>query len=162
MRSIIILIMGIIFICTGVFVYFVVGNAFADVSAEFGVSNLKELLQNGVGGLFAIIGTIMAITGVLGLSRGVKKSKQDKRIAQLGTEAEATVTFVDKNYSFLVNNRPIYSIVEYSYKDNMGQEHTNRIEDFNSETVIRNKIEVGSSITIKYLDTDPGNSVIIL
>jgi hypothetical protein len=160
MRSIIWLIAGLIFIGTGVFVYFVIGTAFADTPAMFG--ELQTLLQYGIGGLFAGIGAIMTLGGLVGIMRGAKRSKLDSHIVQTGVETEATVTFADKNYSLLVNNRPVYSIVEYTYQDELGNEFANRIEDVSTDTVIRNKVEVGSKIRIKYLPTEPRQSVMII
>jgi hypothetical protein len=157
MRSIIVLIMGLIFIGTGVLVFFVIGAAFADAPDMLG--ELQTLLQYGMGGLFAGIGAIMTLGGLIGVMRGAKRSKLAGHIAQTGVEAEATVTFVDKNYSLLVNNQPIYSIVEYTYQDELGNEYANRIEDISSDTVIRNKVEVGSKIRIKYLPAEPTQSV---
>jgi hypothetical protein len=162
MRSITWLIVGIILIGIGIYVYFVIGTAFADVSSEFGLGELQGLLQYGLGGLLGGIGAIMTLGGLLGIMRGAKKAKQDSHIAQTGTETEAAVTFVDKNYALLVNNRPIYSIVEYTYQDELGNEYTNRVENLNTEDVIRNKVEVGSRIKVKYLAEDPGKSVMVM
>ena len=58
-----------------------------------------------------------------------------------------------------MNNRPIYSIVEYKYQDEFGNEYVNRVENVKTDEVIRNKVEVGSTIRIKYLPEDPGQSV---
>jgi len=149
--------MGLIFIGTGIFVYFVIGAAFADAPTMLG--ELQTLLQYGIGGLFAGIGAIMTLGGLIGVMRGAKSSKLAGHIAQTGTETEATVTFVDKNYAMLVNNRPIYSIVEYTYQDELGNEYANRIENVSTDTVIRNKVEVGSKIRIKYLPAEPAQSV---
>ncbi len=158
MRSIIWLIAGLIFIGVGIFVYFIIGTAFADMPSMFG--EMQTLLQYGMGGVFAGIGAIMTLGGLIGVMRGAKRSKLDSHIAQTGTETDATVTFVDKNYSLLVNNRPIYSIVEYAYQDELGNEYTNRLENISTDYVIRNKVEVGSKIRIKYLPAEPGQSVI--
>jgi len=157
MRSIIVLIMGLIFIGTGVFVYFVIGAAFVDTPTMLG--ELQTLLQFGMGGVFAGIGALMTLGGLIGVIRGAKNSKLAGHIAQTGTEAEATVTFVDKNYAMLVNNRPIYSIVEYTYQDELGNEYANRIENVSTDAIIRNKVEVGSTIRIKYLPAEPAQSV---
>jgi hypothetical protein len=154
------LLMGLIFIGAGVFVYFVIGTAFADTPAMFG--ELQTLLQYGMGGVFAGIGAIMTLGGLIGVVRGAKRSRLAGHIAQTGVETDATVTFVDKNYSMLVNNRPVYSIVEYTYQDELGNEYANRVENVNTDTVIRNKVEVGSKIRIKYLPAEPGQSVMIL
>jgi len=157
-RSIIFLIMGLIFIGTGVFVYFVIGTAFADMPSMFG--EMQTLLQYGMGGLFAGIGAILTLSGLIGAIRGAKRSKLDSHIAQTGVERGATVTFVDRNYALLVNNRPVYSIVEYSYQDELGNEYANRIENISTDYVIRNKVEVGKRIRIKYLPAEPAQSVI--
>lgn len=159
MRGLVWLMTGLIFIGVGVFVYFIIGTAFEDVPM-FG--ELQTLLQFGIGGLLVGIGAIMVLGGLIGVIRGGKKSKMDSHIAQTGTEAEANVTFVDKNYSMLVNNRPIYSVVEYTYQDEMGNEYTNRVENVSTDYVIRNKIEVGSKIRIKYLPTEPGQSTLTI
>jgi len=159
MRSIIWTIVGLIFIGTGVFVYFVIGAAFADMPL---LGEMQTLLQRGIGGLLVGIGAIMTLSGLMGIVRGTKRSKLDSHIAQTGAETEAAVTFVDKNYSLLVNNRPVHSIVEYSYQDELGNEYTNRIENVSTDYVIRNNIEVGSKIRVKYLPTEPGQSVITL
>jgi len=158
MRSIIWLIAGLIFIGAGVFVYFVIGTAFANTPSMFG--EMQTLLQYGIGGLFAGIGAIMTLSGLIGVMRGAKRSKLDSHISQNGVETGATVTFVDKNYALLVNNRPIYSILEYTYQDELGNEYANRIENISTDYVIRNKVEVGNKIRIKYLPAEPAQSVI--
>ena len=162
MRSCMFLNMGIIFIGVGIFVYYIIGTTFTDFPSELGLGEMQTLLQYGIGGLFAGIGAIMTLGGLIGMARGAKRAGLDKQIAQTGTETEATVNFVDKNYSLLVNNRPIYSIVEYTYQDEFGNEHTNRIENVSTDEVIRNKVEVGSKIRIKYLPEDPGQSVMVI
>jgi hypothetical protein len=164
-RSIIILVMGLIFLGTGIFIYFVINAAFGSMPAEateLGFGQMEGLIQIGSSAVFGGIGALMILFGVLGLIRGSKKAKQDNLIAQTGMEREATVTFVDKNYNLLVNNRPIYSIVEYKYQDDFGNEYTNRIENASTNDVIRNKIEVGSTIRIKYLPQDPAQSVMVV
>ena len=158
MRSIIFLIMGLIFIGTGVFVYFVIGTGFADMPSMFG--EMQTLLQYGMGGLFAGIGAIMTLGGLIGAIREAKRSKLASHIAQTGVETGAIVTFVDRNFAMLVNNRPIYSIVEYTYQDELGNEYANRIENISTDYVIRNKVEVGKRIRIKYLPAEPAQSVI--
>jgi hypothetical protein len=160
--SIILLIMGIVFLATGIFSYFVIGTAFGSIPAEaadLGFGQMENIFQVGFSAVFGCTGALMALFGVLGLVRGSKQAKQDSLIAQTGIEKEATVTFVDKNYNLLVNNRPIYSIVEYKYQDDFGNEYANRVDNVSTDSVIRNKIEVGSTIKIKYLPNDPTKSV---
>jgi hypothetical protein len=161
--SIILLIMGIVFLATGIFTYFVINTAFGSIPAEaneLGLGQMESLFQFGISAVFGGLGALLTLFGALGLIRGSKKAKQDNLIAQTGLEKEATVTFVDKNYNLLVNNRPIYSIVEYKYQDDFGNEYTNRVKNANTNDVIRQKIEVGSTIRIKYLPHDPAQSVI--
>lgn len=163
--SIILLIMGIVFLATGIFTYFVIDTAFGSIpaeAAELGFGQMESIFQLGFPAVFGCIGALMTLFGALGLVRGSKKAKLDNLIAQTGLEKEATVTFVDKNYNLLVNNRPIYSIVEYKYQDDFGNEYTNRVDNISTDAVIRNKIEVGSTIRIKYLPNDPAKSVALI
>ena len=160
--SIILLIMGIIFLAVGIFTYFVIDTAFGSIPAEasdLGLGQMENIFQVGFSAVFGCIGGLMTLFGLLGLVRGSKRAKQENHIAQTGVEAEANVTFVDRNYGMLVNNRPIYSIVEYAYQDGMGNEFVGRMETVSTDTVIRNNIVVGSKIRIKYLPEDPGKSV---
>lgn len=163
--SIILLIMGIIFLAVAVFTYFVLDSAFGSIPAEaseLGLGQMENIFQIAFPGIFGCIGGLMTLFGLLGLVRGSKQAKLADHIAQIGTETEANVTFVDRNYRMLVNNRPIYSIVEYTYQDGMGNEFVNRVETVSTDTVIRNNIEVGSKIKIKYLPEDPGKSVALI
>jgi len=161
MKGMILLIVGVILIGAGALAYFTIDTALEGVDTE-SIPFDFSFLRYGVGGLVGGIGLILAICGLVGISRGLKKAKEDSLIIQTGTDADAVVTFVDKNYTLLVNNRPIYSIVEYSYLDKYGDRHTNRIETLNSEQVIRNQIQVGATIAIKYSTEDPAKSTIVM
>jgi hypothetical protein len=164
MRSLILLIMGLVFLATGIFTYFVLNTAFGSIPAEasgMGLGSMQNLFQFGFSAVFGCVGALMALFGALGLVRGMGQAKHANLIAQTGVEKEATVTFVDRNYDLLINNRPIYSIVEYKYRDDVGNEYTNKVENANTNEVIRHKIEVGSTIKIKYLPQDPGKSVMV-
>jgi hypothetical protein len=112
----------------------------------------------GLGGL----GFLFAVGGLIGFARGKKQNKQNLYILQNGIAAEGTVTFVDKNWAVLVNKNPIYSIVEYTYLDKTGNQHTRKINNISSEIVIRKQILVGSKIPIKYASENPGESVMVL
>ena len=125
-------------------------------------SILKSIIQYGVSGLLTLLGVIFTLVGLKGLIRGSKTSKVNAQIVQNGIETDATVTFADKNYSLLVNHKPIYSIVEYKYKDNSGSEHVRRIDNVPSDLVIRNNIVVGANIKVKYLQEDPKRSVMLM
>jgi len=121
---------------------------------------IVPVIMGGVFVLFLIITFI--VLAALRRFGGSKKDQEKKiYIAQNGVETTATVTFVDKNFRLLVNQTPIYSIVEYKYQDNMGREHVRRIDNINSELVVRNKIEVNNTIKIRYLQEDPSQSVIM-
>lgn len=122
--------------------------------------------QNMVNLPFAIIGGIILVVGLTmlltGLSRAKKLKAQALLIYERGVEAEGTITFVDKNYSLLVNNKPIYSIVEFKFRDRGGQEHISRKNNVESDLVIRLKLEVGSKVKIKYLNEDPQQNILLL
>lgn len=57
---------------------------------------------------------------------------------------------------------PIYSIIEYTYVDPTGANHTRKITNFSTQIAIRKQIQVGSKIAIKYLAENPDESVIVL
>ena len=165
MKGIILLIVGLILAGAGVFAFFLIGVVFEGVAVEsfpYDLSGLQGILQYGVGALVGSLGALFMLFGLLSLASGSKKRKQDSRILQTGVDAEADVKYVDKNYNVLVNRRPIYSIIEYAYQDSSGKGYTNRIEKVSSEQVIRNQIQVGSRIAIKYSAENPGESVIVM
>jgi len=112
-------------------------------------------------GILVLVGLLLGAIGLSSTMRGAAASKENAHIMQTGTEADGTVTFVDRNYSLLVNKRPIYSIVEYTYKDPSGRDHVRRIDNVPSDLVIRSKIEVGGAVKVKYLREDPAKSVLL-
>lgn len=117
-----------------------------------------------LGGAFVLIFvvTLIILSALRKFSGGSKKLMEQKmHIAQNGTETEGIVTFVDKNYSMLVNNKPIYSIVEYTFQDKAGTKYVRRIDNLNSDLVIQKQIKVNEPIRIKYLPEDPNQSVIM-
>jgi hypothetical protein len=64
--------------------------------------------------------------------------------------------------SLLVNNKPIYSIVEFKFRDSAGVERVGRKNDVGSDLVIRLKIEVGSKVQVKYLNENPNQNILML
>jgi hypothetical protein len=112
-----------------------------------------------IGGGVAVLGLIIF---VVGLVTGRKARAIGKRILESGVAAEAMVTFVDRNYNILVNERPIYSIVEFKFQDMSGAEHVFQHTTVNAELVIRNQVEVGSTVNIKYLPEDPSQNILML
>lgn len=110
-------------------------------------------------GILAVPGIILL---VIGLSKRKKNKDKAEEIYRDGIPARARVTFVDKNYNVLVNEKPIYSIVEYEFSDSFGRTYTGRKENADSDLVIRNQITVGSEVDIKYLAANPDETVLIL
>ncbi len=113
------------------------------------------LLGYGLGG----VGILLLVVSLI---RGRSASKRAMEIFQRGTLTTGQVTFVDKDYSVLVNNAPVFSIVEFTFQDSRGDTHTVRKTGVNSELVIRNRVTVGGSVAIKYLPENPGSNILIL
>jgi len=154
MGSIILLFTGVVLIGTGVIVYFASFKTGSGMNPAL-AKNIITLVLGGLGAIF----TLMGIVGFIGEQ---KKTKRKKYILQNGIDAEGTVTFIDRNYAFLVNKTPIYSIIEYTYKDPSGANHTRKITNFSTQIAIRKQIQVGSKIAIRYLAENPDESVIVL
>lgn len=112
-----------------------------------------------IGGGVAVLGLIVMVAGWVMARR---QRATDKLIAEKGVVTEAVVTFVDRNYKILVREKPIYSIVEFKFRDVSGVEHVMQHTTVDSELVIRNQIEVGSTVNIKYLPEDPSQNVLML
>lgn len=145
--------------------FLVMGLIFVGVALLLGGSVASAGLAS-VTGIFLVVGGLMAVIGVVIIVGGriTTQKQKDKAmlIYQTGVDAEAIVTFVDRNYRVLVNNRPIYSIVEFKFRDTSGVEHVARKETVQSELVIRNQVEVGSTVNIKYLLEDPSQNILML
>lgn len=165
MVGIILIVVGLIFIAAGVFAGGLIGGIMGAVSSVPEASDVAGGMMGSMSTIFLVafggVGVLMVIFGVLSLRRGRRQVQQHQLILANGIQTEGRVTFVDRNYSVTVNNRPIYSIVEYTYTDGSGVAHTNRIDQVNTESVIRAGIEVGSTIQIKYLMEDPSQSTIV-
>jgi hypothetical protein len=145
--------------------FLVMGLIFVGVALLLGGSVASAGLAS-VTGVFLIVGGLMAVIGLVIIVAGriTTQKQKDKAmlIYQTGVDAEAMVTFVDRNYRILVNNQPIYSIVEFKFRDTSGVEHVVRKETVQSELVIRNQVEVGSTVNIKYLLEDPSQNILML
>jgi len=155
MKSRIFLFVGIILIGVGLIVFFslngakmnVHGPGYQPVSAE--TEQLANMIvRYGVPGLLGGLGLIFLIAGFAGMGKDSNQNKMMKAALQYGTETEGTITFVDKNYTLLVNKN--------------GTEHVRKIDNFSSEFVIRYNIQVGNKIKVKYLPNDPSQSVMLL
>ena len=156
---------------TGLFLLFMAFAMTAMLASVFGslpeegkdvVGQLGPMLQIGVGGVLGLFGVIFVVIGVVGIGRGAVRRRTQKAIATSGKITEAEVTFVDKNYHMLVNNKPLYSIVEYKYRDSSGNEYVGKANNVNSDQVIRRQIGVGSRIQIRYSEDDPSQSAFSL
>lgn len=151
---------GVILIIVGVIVY--QSDAGVRISGRMADPGTASAAKAIIGGGLGVLGILFSLGGLIGLVRGSKQNKRSAYILQTGVAAEGTVTFVDKNYSILVNKKPIYSIIEYTYNDSNGTAHTRKVNTVNSDMVIRNQIQVGSKIAIKYAADNPAESVFIL
>ena len=112
-----------------------------------------------VGLATGLIGVILVISGFM--QRGKNKAKAEQLLT-VGVPARARVTFVDKNYSMLVNEKPIFSIIEFTFTDRYGRIYTGRKTQADSDLVIRNQIVVGSEVDIRYMPENPQENMIIL
>jgi hypothetical protein len=146
-------------------IFFLVGGGIGLVSGalagkfEFGAAGINTIAFGGLGLIFMIIGAVMLIGG---RAKAKKNKALAEKIFAMGVPTEATITFVDKNYGLLVNNKPIYSIVEFKFRDGGGAERIGRKNNVSSDLVIRLKLEVGSKVPIKYMNEDPGQNILIL
>jgi len=165
MKSKIFLFVGFLLLAVGIFVYYMIGLDTTQIvvnNRPVSGNEIRNIVATSVGGGLAALGGVFLIIGIVGIKRDSKQKKENLHIMRTGISAEGRVNFVDKNYSLLVNNKPIYSIVEYSYNDKLGNHHTRRITNLNSDIVIRNQIKVGGTVSIKYDEDDYSKSVIIL
>lgn len=116
--------------------------------------------------LFGVVSLLEIVIGIVLLVVGRSKKKVKEELAlqiyNQGLPAKARVTFVDKDYSFLVNEKPIYSVVEFVFTDHMGRQHTARKQQVESDLVIRSSITVGSEVDIKYMSADPNKNVLMI
>ena len=160
MVGIILLIMGVVFIGSGLFAGNIIGDMMGDAPQV--AQESIQLAQNIFTFSFVGVGALLSFFGVISLFRGGRSSQIKKKVLQEGVETQGTITFVDRNYSVQINNRPIYSIVEYSDMDGVGNQYVNRISDANTEFVIRAGWQVGTTIPIKYLSEDPQKSAVIM
>ena len=123
---------------------------------------VRTVVKYSVSGFFGVMGGLFLLFGLRGKARGPKIDKRQMVIMQTGIGAQGTVTFVGRNDAMLVNNVPMYSIVEYSYQDTNGATHTRRIDNVSDEIIAMKQIHVGAKIPIKYSRENPAESVIVL
>ena len=149
-------IFGLIYLLTGSGITFI-GQLLAG-NLTVTLMNIGWLISNGTGFVLMTVGLLFWIgSGII----SQKRRSLAQKVYEQGLPAEGTVSFVDKNYSMLVNNKPIYSIVEVQFTDGGGLRHTIIKRDASSDLVIRLKIEVCSKIQVKYMSDDPDQNVIL-
>lgn len=160
MAGIMLLVMGIIVIGAGIFA----GNAIGSMmsTAPGMAQGALQSSQNIFTYVLVGIGALMSFFGLISLIRGGRSARMTQQVLANGVPGEGKITFVDRNYRLLVNNRPVYSIVEYVYSDGLGNQFMNRVNNANTEQVIRAGWQVGSSVPIKYLSEDPSKSAIVM
>ena len=112
-----------------------------------------------IGVAFVVIGILHTILTFVRLRR---RASMATNVLETGIETKGTVTFVDRNYGVKVNGRHIYSIVEYKFTDLSKKEYVKKVTEASTEEVIRCKIEVGGTVKVKYLSSDPTQSIMIL
>jgi hypothetical protein len=146
-------------------IFFLVGGGISLVSGllsgtfQFGLTNINTVVFGGLGLLFMVIGAIMLVGG---RAKAKKNKALAEKIFAMGVPTEGTITFFDKNYGLLVNNKPIYSIVEFKFRDGSGVEHIGRKNNVSSDLAIRLKFEVGAKVQVKYMNEDPAQNILIL
>ena len=113
-----------------------------------------------------IFGAILVAIGIFYTAftfvRLRRRASMATNVLETGIETEGAVTFVDRNYSVKINGRYIYSIVEYKFIDSIKKEYVKEATEASTDEIVRCKIEVGSTVKIKYLPDDPTQSIIIL
>jgi len=72
------------------------------------------------------------------------------------------VTKVDKNYSLLVNNGPVFIVIEYQFTDFYGKLQTGKKLDVPPVLVIRKQIGVGDEVSISYDRKNPTENQLFL
>jgi hypothetical protein len=146
-------------------IFFLVGGGISLVSGmlsgnlHLGPASINVFVFGGLGLIFMIIGAFMFFRG---RSLAKKREALAEKIFEMGVPAEGTITFIDKNYGLLVNNKPIYSIVEFKFRDSSGAERVARKNNVSSDLAIRLKLEVGSKVQIKYMNENPDQNILIL
>ncbi len=160
MKAIILLITGISIIVVGFIVYFSTSNSGAQgAAASVGVNLGLTLLLPSI--ICWAVGGLLTIGGIINLIGGVARHGELKEIAASGLQTGARITFLDRNYTLLLNNRPVYMIVEYVFRDSLGQEFIRRTENIKTDLVIRMGWQVGSNIQVCYLPQNPFKSGIM-
>lgn len=126
----------------------------------------EALVISAPGVITLLVGVVLFITGKLSDrkfdAQMAIKARQAEQIFHSGLSARGRVTFVDKNYAVLVNQKPIYSSIEVLFEDHLGRPHITRKDNVDSDLVIRAQIVVGGEIEVKYLAANPDENVLLI
>jgi hypothetical protein len=155
--------MGWIFILFGV-IFFFGGGGGSVISALLAgrlssTQLMPQLVFAGVGFAIWLLGMIFVVIGLIGSK---KKKVPAKKIFEMGVKTEATITFFEKNYGTLIKNKPLYSFVEFTFRDKSGIEHTGCKSNVNLDLAVRLNLKVGGKVQIRYLKGNPAQNVLIL
>lgn len=151
---------GLCFMGVGLLCWVVIGSALGEVPASEVQSMM--VMRYIMAGSFGGVGLLSFIPGVFAFRKGRKEASYRREALENGVDSTGKITYLSPNYSFTINDRPVYTIIEYTYEDSLGYEFTDRINNANSEKVIRAGWQVGSEIPIKYLSNEPEKSAIVL
>lgn len=135
-------------------------GTFGKVGGPFPIEALVTLIP---GAILLVVGLALYIPGSISDRKFLEEhARRAKNLFDNGLPARGKITFVDKNYSVLLNQKPIYSIVEFTFEDHLGRPHTSRKENVDSDLVIRAQISVGSEVDVKYLKENPDENALLV
>ena len=124
---------------------------------------IEVLIFAAPGLILLVVGLVLFLTGRASDRKFLReKTQKAENLLENGLQARGRVTFVDKNYSVLLNEKPIYSIVEFTFEDHMGRPHISRKDNVDSDLVIRAQIIVGSQWDVKYLANNPDENALLI
>ncbi len=164
MKGFVALFVGVVLLAVAVVVYVVIDPGTMQVQTHLDIDpeTTVNTVRWGVSGFLGLLGLLFLLVGIKAAIRGASDKKRMLRIMQTGIESEGTVTYFDRNFSILVQQNPIYAIIEYTWQDDRGRTHMRRVETFPAELAIRNQVQVGVKIRIKVDRDDPSQSVIVI
>lgn len=152
-------IFGAAFLGAGAFMYVMLGSV---PWAESGLPDMGILaIRYGAPGIFLLIGGISAIQFVGALAAIPKKRRMANALVERGIETTGQITYVDRNWQIKVNERPIYSIIEYVFEVD-GEQYIRRKNDVPTEIAIRAGFAVGQTVPVYYLPEDPDNNMLLI
>lgn len=145
-------------------IFFFAGSGLSVASALFaGTLAGSPLMQRAIFAGFGFgIGLLGVVFLAIGLVKGEWRPGLAKRILETGFIADATITYLDKNHGLLVNNQPVYSIVEFTFRDSNGKERKGRKSKVDSDLAVRLSLQVGGTVRVKYLRDTPDNNLLVL